>query len=578
MELNRAINGSETLILQKMYKNISTSYRLFFLFVLLILCVSPSLAQKKNNNKKVVEIVKIDTIQVAKLFPKKAPVVPFRDTIFYIYGSMGSFTSEQRADAISERIRSLYDDPLFDEDSIKLVDIDDNIKLIYKKELIASIDTMQAALGGKSKIETAKFFRDEIVDAIQKHREENSLKRLAIQGGWVALILVSGFFVLRFIFFLYRRVRIFIRLQRGKRIKGIFGLIDADREVHLFIFLLKSIRLILIVMSLYLCIWALFKVFPNTMSLSDQLLDYVLSPLKAIVGSVVDYMPEFFTILVIMAIFMYIRKFFRFIADQIATGKITIRGFYPDWATPTFNILNVILYIFMFILIFPYLPKSDSTVFQGVSVFAGIMISLGSTSIIGNLVAGLVITYMRPFRLGDRIKMDDCVGNVVEKTALVTRVRTLKNEIITIPNSSVMNSKTLNYSASAREYGLILYLSVTVGYDVPWQKVHDLLLKAASRTDNLLKKQKPFILQNSLDEFNVEYQLNVYTQEADRMSGIYSDLRRNVQEVFKDAGISLVSPHYVVNKNFEEGAISKNNNVETPSGLENFNDQEDETT
>lgn len=562
-----------------MHKKISTIYSLFFLLTLLVLSVSPALAQKKNNNKKKeVEIVRIDTIQIAKLFPKKAPVVPFRDTIFYVYGSMGSFTSEQRAAAISERVRNLYDDPLFDEDSIELMDIDDNIKLVYKKELIASIDTMQAVLGGKSKIETAKFFRDEIAHAIQKHREENSLKRLAIQAGWVALILISGFFVLRLIFFLYRRLRIFIRLQRGKRIKGIFGLIDADREVHLFIFILKSIRLVLIVMSLYLCIWALFKVFPNTMSLSDQLLDYVLSPLKAIAGSVIDYMPEFFTILVIMAIFMYIRKFFRFIADQIATGKITIKGFYPDWATPTFNILNVILYIFMFILIFPYLPKSDSTVFQGVSVFAGIMLSLGSTSIIGNLVAGLVITYMRPFRLGDRIKMDDCVGNVVEKTALVTRVRTLKNEIITIPNSSVMSSKTLNYSASAREYGLILYLSVTVGYEIPWQKVHDLLLKAASRTENLLKKQRPFILQNSLDEFNVEYQLNVYTKEADKMSGIYSDLRRNVQEVFKEAGISLVSPHYVVNKSFESDSVPNNNNVDTTIIPEEFNDKEDDET
>lgn len=562
-----------------MYKKISTSYRLFFVLLLLVLSVSPALSQKRNNKKKAVEIEKIDTIQVAKLFPKKAPVVPFRDTIFYIYGSMGSFTSEQRASAISERIRNLYEDPLFDEDSIKLVDIDDNIKLIYKNELIASIDTMQAALNGKSKIEIAKYFRDEIVNSIHKHQEETSLKRMAIQAGWVALILVGGGFIFKLIFYLYRRARIFIRLQRGKRIKGVFGLIDADREVHLFIFILKLLRFVLIIMTLYLCIWALFKVFPHTMSISDQLLDYVLSPLKAIARSVINYLPDFFTILVIALIFMYIRKFFRFIAEQISTGKITIRGFYPDWATPTYNILNVILYIFMFILIFPYLPKSNSTVFQGVSVFAGIMLSLGSTSIIGNLVAGLVITYMRPFRLGDRIKMDDCVGNVIEKTALVTRVRTLKNEIITIPNSSVMSSKTLNYSASAREYGLILYLSVTVGYEIPWQKVHDLLLKAASRTDNLLKKQKPFILQNSLDEFNVEYQLNVYTKEADKMSGIYSDLRRNVQEVFKDAGISLVSPHYVVNKTLEsDSSVQNNNNVDTTTVPDEFNDQAEETT
>ncbi|PXV62794.1 mechanosensitive ion channel-like protein [Dysgonomonas alginatilytica] len=548
-----------------MYKKYSISYRFVFLLALLILCCAPAFGQKKKNKKKAVEVVQIDTIQIAKLFPKKAPVVPFRDTIFYIYGNMGSFTSEQRAAAISERIRVLYDDPHFDDDSIKLIDIDDNIKLVYKNDLIVSVDTLQAALGEKTKIALAQFFREKIITSIHKHQEENSLKRIAIQAGWVALILLVIFFLLRGLFFVYRRVKIFIRLQRGKRIKGIFGLIDADREVHLFIFLLKLLRFILIIMSLYLGIWALFKVFPNTTDLSDRLLNYVLSPLKSIARSIIDYLPEFFTILVIMVIFMYIRKSFRFIAQQISSGKITIKGFYPDWATPTYNILNVILYIFMFILIFPYLPKSDSTVFQGVSVFAGIMLSLGSTSIIGNLVAGLVITYMRPFKIGDRIKMDDCLGDVVEKTALVTRVRTLKNEIITIPNSNVMNTKTLNYSASAREYGLILYIHVTVGYDVPWEQVHDLLLTAASHTDNLLKKQKPFILQTALDEFNIEYQLNVYTKEAGKMSAIYSDLRKHVQDVFKEAGINLVSPHFIINKNFDGDKEANQNSVKPQS-------------
>lgn len=550
-----------------MHKRYSISHRLVFLLALLIVCGSSAFAQKKNNNKKkAVEVVTIDTIQIAKLFPRKAPVVPFRDTIFYIYGSMGSFTSEQRANAIAERIRALYDDPRFDDDSIKLIDIDDNIKLVYKNELIVSVDTLQAALGEKTKIALAQSFREKIIASIHKHQEENSLKRIAIQAGWVALILLVMFFLLRGIFFVYRRVKIFIRLQRGKRIKGIFGLIDADREVHLFIFLLKLLRFVLIIMSLYLSIWALFKVFPNTTDLSDRLLDYVLSPLKSIARSVIDYLPEFFTILVIMVIFMYIRKSFRFVAQQISSGKITIKGFYPDWATPTYNILNVILYIFMFILIFPYLPKSDSTVFQGVSVFAGIMLSLGSTSIIGNLVAGLVITYMRPFKIGDRIKMDDCLGDVVEKTALVTRVRTLKNEIITIPNSNVMNTKTLNYSASAREYGLILYIHVTVGYDVPWEQVQELLLAAASNTDNLMKKQKPFILQTSLDEFNIEYQLNVYTKEAGKMSAIYSDLRKHVQDAFKEAGINLVSPHYIINQNFDGDKNQTENGIEpTPS-------------
>jgi small-conductance mechanosensitive channel len=291
-----------------------------------------------------------------------------------------------------------------------------------------------------------------------------------------------------------------------------------------------------------------FKIFPHTTGLSDQLLDYVISPVKRIAISIKNYLPNLFTILVIAFIFRFIKKFLRSITDKISDNKITFKGFYPDWAKPTYNIVIAILMVFTFILIFPYLPNSDSQIFQGVSVFLGLMISLGSTSVIGNIIAGFVITYMRPFKIGDRVKMDDTVGNVIEKTALVTRVKTAKNEVITIPNSSVMSTKTVNYTFSASQYGLILYTTVTIGYDVPWRLVHELLLKVAYKTDNLSRKQKPFIMQTAFEDFYVEYQLNVFTKDANKMNDIYSDLRKNIQDVFKEAGIEILSPHYRVNR------------------------------
>ena len=536
------------IILNKM-SVLSKSRFVYILLIISILFSSNVFGQTRKKSAKKSKTEKIDTVFITKTVPEKIPVVPFRDTIFYMYGNMGAFTAPQRAHAIESRIKALEEDVTFNEDSIKLVDYRGYLNLMYKGEILLSIDTIQAEISGKSRAELAQRFKEDIVESINKQRDETSWERILIQVAGVVGIIIIEYFIFKLLYFFYRRLRIYIRLQRGRRFKGLFKIIDADREVQFIIIILKLLRFSLFIVCLYLGLLVLFKLFPNTKDLSDQLLDYVISPLKSIVKSIKNYMPDFFTVIVIIIIFKYIRKFIRSITEKIAEGKIVFKGFYADWAFPTYNILSVILFIFMFILIFPYLPKSDSQVFQGVSVFAGLMLSLGSTSVIGNLVAGLVITYMRPFKIGDRIKMGDVSGNVVEKTALVTRIKTPKNELITIPNSNVMSAHTINYTQSAKEYGLILYTNVTIGYDVPWEKVHELLMEVARCTDNLSKKQKPFILQDSLSDFYVEYQLNVYIKDANLMSKVYSDLRQNAQDVFAKAGVELLSPHYRVNKN-----------------------------
>ncbi|RRN76748.1 mechanosensitive ion channel family protein, partial [Pseudoxanthomonas sp. SGD-10] len=195
-----------------------------------------------------------------------------------------------------------------------------------------------------------------------------------------------------------------------------------------------------------------------------------------------------------------------------------------------------------------YLPGSSSPAFQGVSVFLGVLISLGSSSAISNIVAGLVITYMRPFRIGDRVKIGEVTGDVVEKSMLVTRIRTVKNEDITVPNSMVLSASSVNYSSQTKNNnpGLIVHYTVTVGYDVHWQKVYDLLTEAALATVHILPDPKPFVLQLSLDDYYISYQINAYTKEANKQAIIYSNLLENIQEVFTKAGIDLKSPSYHV--------------------------------
>lgn len=189
--------------------------------------------------------------------------------------------------------------------------------------------------------------------------------------------------------------------------------------------------------------------------------------------------------------------------------------------------------------------RANSGVFQGISVFVGLIVSLGSSTVIGNIIAGLVITYMRPFKIGDRIKLNDTTGNVVEKTPLVTRIRTPKNEVVTIPNSFVMSSHTVNFSQSAREYGLILHSEVSIGYDVPWRTVNRLLIEAALNTPGVVDDPRPFVLSTSLSDWYPVYQVNAYIKDADRLSQIYSDLHQNIQDRFNEEGVEIMSPHYM---------------------------------
>ena len=253
----------------------------------------------------------------------------------------------------------------------------------------------------------------------------------------------------------------------------------------------------------------------------------------------------------------YLVRLVHYLASEIQSERLKIGGFYADWAMPTFHIVRFLLYAFMIAMIYPYLPGSKSGVFQGISVFVGLIVSLGSSTVIGNIIAGLVITYMRPFKLGDRIKLNDTTGNVIEKTPLVTRIRTPKNEVVTIPNSFIMSSHTVNFSQSARDYGLIIHSEVSVGYDIPWRKTHQLLVEAALNTPGVVDDPRPFVLETSLQDYYPVYQVIAYIKDANQLAQVYSDLHQNIQDRFNEEGIEIMSPHYTATRDGSETTIPK---------------------
>jgi small-conductance mechanosensitive channel len=288
----------------------------------------------------------------------------------------------------------------------------------------------------------------------------------------------------------------------------------------------------------------LFSFFPWAERVVDLFYTYISKPVKYVVFGFIDFIPSLFFIFVIAFITRYVVRVMREIARDIELEKLKIKNFHKDWANPTSKILGLFIYALALVMIFPYLPGSGSTAFQGVSIFIGAIISFGSTSAIANIIAGIVITYMRPFQIGDRVKVDHILGDVIEKTILVTRIRTPKNEDVTIPNANILVGTITNYS-NTNAHTNILHTTITLGYDLPWQTAYKLLLEAANNTQLTEKDPKPFVHQTSLDDYYVSYELNVHTFESKRIPFVYSEIHKNILEVFNAAGVEILSPAYM---------------------------------
>lgn len=247
----------------------------------------------------------------------------------------------------------------------------------------------------------------------------------------------------------------------------------------------------------------LFNFFPTTQGYTTVLLENILDPLRKMARAIIDYLPNLLTLLVIVTVFRFVFKFLKFIAMELEDGRLTINGFYKEWTRPTHQIFKVLLLIFMLIVIFPYLPGAKSPIFQGVSVFVGILVTFGSAGALGNIMSGLLLTYTRSFSNGDYVKIGEVIGEIIERNLLVTRIRTIKNEIVSVPNSTVMNSHTINFSTDTAKKGLIIHTTFTLGYDIPIDKIHELAIKAAKNVPEILKSPCPFVFQLSLDDFYV---------------------------------------------------------------------------
>jgi small-conductance mechanosensitive channel len=333
-------------------------------------------------------------------------------------------------------------------------------------------------------------------------------------------------------------------------------IVSARDMNKIIVWLIKATSLVIAVLIGFSFLNMSLGLYEGSRHLASELLTVSFEAIGFVFQQIIDYIPSLLVIIIVLGVVRFILHVLKLIFRGIERNSITIPGFYAEWAPTSFTLLRVLVYALTLIIIFPYLPGSDSPAFQGLSLFFGLLLSLGSTTAVANVVAGIVLTYTRAFSVGDRVSIHDTVGVVVERGMFVTRMENTKNEIISIPNSMSLSSHIINYSEQARGTGLILYTSVTIGYDVPWTRVHELLISAALNTDKIESEPEPFVLQKSLDDYSVNYQLNAATKDAVGMPRTHSSLNANILDAFNEAGVEIMSPMFMATRDGTETVLA----------------------
>lgn len=478
-----------------------------------------------------------------------APVIIDGKKLFRVRG-ISAYPATQRASEIRQRIIELARDESFDPGLLTVSNEESNRSIIMARDAeLINIFEEDAALENSQRELLAVIYRDIVAKAILQYRSDRSIDRL-VNNSLLALTATA-----LFIFLLWAITRVFRWLvdwsERDVR-RSVQDL--ASKTYHLFhprqlwaivAGLLRFLRTVAYLTLIYFYLNAVLGLYPWTRPLARTLFRFVVNPLESLWLGFVSALPNLIFLVILWILTIYLLKFFRAFFRAIEHGRIRLESFEAEWAMPTYKIVRILVIAFAIVVAYPYIPGSDSLAFKGVTVFVGILLSLGSSSLIANLLAGLSMTYRGAFRVGDRIKVGETVGTVEDLKVMITRVRTPKNEFVVIPNSNILNSDVINYSQLAKTEGLLLHTTVSIGYDTPWRQVEAMLIEAARRTEGIKKTPTPFMLQTSLGDFSVEYQINGYSENIRDLLLIYSDLHANIQDVFNEHGVQIMSPAYV---------------------------------
>jgi len=490
--------------------------------------------------------------QAGKAAEQKAPGAPVMvdgREILRIYAPIGPFSAEMRAKSLEARIEALGQDPSYDETALTTSEGHGGTEFRYRGGLMGILTDDDAKAQGVTRQELAERLLRVARDAIRTYREEHSAEVLTHN----ILFAVLAIALLILALFLTRIGHRWLegKVERwcekdgwlGKRkALGVVGHIHLARAGLGF---LRVLRLALALIFVYIALATVFSLFPWTRELAGILANYGLDPLRALWDGFLKFIPNLLFIAVTCIVGYFGTRLLKWFFDRVGEREVTVAWIDPEWAPAYYRIFRTVVLIGVAVIIFPYIPGSSTPAFKGISLFIGALATFGSSTAISNLVNGMVLMTMRPYHTGDWVRVGDTEGEVVEVSLLVTRLRTPKRVVVTVPSSQVVGSHILNYSEQATSGpGLVLHTTVTIGYDAPWRTVHGLMIEAALKTRGVLAEPAPFVLQTSLDDSYVSYQINAFTRDACDQPRLYSELHQNIQEAFNAAGVEIMSPAY----------------------------------
>ncbi|MCP5489161.1 MAG: mechanosensitive ion channel family protein, partial [Verrucomicrobia bacterium] len=457
--------------------------------------------------------------------------------------------ASRRAGEIAERIRTLARDPAITTNEIQLVVEGQDRSIMAGDLLIVRVLDEDAKLTGLSPDLSAAVFHTRILEAIERYRHER-MPSVVVARVIRALLTTVVFVVLLWILGrIHRRVSAIIqaqvvaKLEKGVQIQS-FEIVRRQHIWAVYRGVMDVLRLVVIAFAIYLYLQRVLTLFPWTRRTGLALLEMLVSPLQVIWGGVIGYLPNLIFLIILFVVVRYLLRVVKLLFLNVERGVVQWASFEPEWSMPTYRLARVAIIIFSLVAAYPYIPGSDSSAFKGISVFMGVVLSLGSSSLVGNLIAGYTMTYRKAFKLGDRIRVGDHLGDVEEIRMLITRLRSLKNEDIVIPNSEILSRDVINYSNLAATGGLIVHTTVGIGYETPWRQVEAMLQEAAAMTEGAKKDPPPFVLQKALGDFAVTYEINVYCDDPKKMMAVATNLHRNIQDVFNTHGVQIMTPNY----------------------------------
>lgn len=475
------------------------------------------------------------------------PVSLDGEVLFRVRTPLGPISAAERARLAEQRLLAIAEDPFYTEDLLRVELEEREGRIFYRGEVVGLATMADAAAAELPLPDFLAGLAQRVKEAIAGYRERR-LPEARFQA-FLSLLLATAMLAA----LLYATARLHRRLLARTQ-ASVEGDLARNLEHRLGITparlrqyqerALRLVRGFAVVLLLLAYLQAVFSTVPMTRGYARAVMRYLLDPLRALWLGVLDNIGGFFFILVVVVLTYYAIRALRLVMTEAKRGKIALPGVAPEWALPLYKVLRLVFIAIAAMMIYPYIPGSSSAAFKGISLFGGALFTLGASGTASNFIGGIVLVFMGVYRMGDRVRIGDVVGDVEETNLLITRIRTPKNELVTLPNSAILRSSLVNYSVKARTEGLILHTSVTIGYDTPWRQVHELLLEAARRTRGILEHPAPFVLQTALSDFYVAYEINGTTRAPNAMASTYSELHQHIQDVFNAAGVQIMSPHY----------------------------------